>query len=444
MNKKIITSVAILAMGITAQAQVVWDMPSNYAGMNFVPAIFTSNNKATLQLFDDGAGSGKAHFYIYDENCQLSKHFPKATQTQKVETYTEEAFVTPTAAKYQHPPYFSPVYDSNGQKMTAASQAEMIEKLQNKDRYSCNAFTDLDGNPGCYYTNHPYYKDFYLEDVFGQAYPKNFYRINEDGYVYNASSVSYAPVFDELSAEWQKVEGSSEWHELSLGRPFHPDYIDADQLLNVNGIVCTQTLFNDDDKWEYCVPHIGSVSTVYNNNETYSMTSDNKVKISRRVNNVPYYDGVAIYNEDGQLVQTINLGSETTEVNCNEIFFEKMFKLNGKLYLDFSYRLGVGDYYKVLYLYDKSTTSVKEVARAKSVAPFITANGNAINVNIMESDGDSNAVLVNTSGQTMATSHIASGSTSTTINTASVPKGIYNVAVVKGGNVTRPQKIVLK
>lgn len=174
------------------------------------------------------------------------------------------------------------------------------------------------------------------------------------------------------------------------------------------------------------------------------MTSDNKVKISRRVNNVPYYDGVAIYNEDGQLVQTINLGSETTEVNCNEIFFEKMFKLNGKLYLDFSYRLGVGDYYKVLYLYDKSTTSVKEVARAKSVAPFITANGNAINVNIMESDGDSNAVLVNTSGQTMATSHIASGSTSTTINTASVPKGIYNVAVVKGGNVTRAQKIVLK
>lgn len=273
----------------------------------------------------------------------------------------------------------------------------------------------------------------------------------QEAVVMFTSTENQDPVYDDTNAAWSELGSGSSTPSISYTSPKRLEYYDLDNGTQNERFRLSQTLFNDDDKWEYVIITYGGLKTEYGNSYLVNANYDTgKATIRRTVTRSTSPNAIAVYNENGEEVVSFPY-SDLTSYDVFSAELDKIYNLNGKIYLMFSLRCYVpGDsngstfYEYVIYRYDKGTTSVAEVARSRSVAPFVTVDGDNINVTVGEDDGDANAVLVDMSGKSVAAASVSAGSTSATLNAKAVPAGIYNVAVVKGGNVTRAQKVVLK
>lgn len=258
------------------------------------------------------------------------------------------------------------------------------------------------------------------------------------------------PVYNINTAVWAELEGGSVGGYTEYIAPEEFVYTDFDNGTTSGKLIVSQTLFNDDDKWEYLGysyvqtgPSYGDPYLVNANYET------GKATIRRTVSRSTKLDAVVIYSEDGQVLTSIPI-AELSPYKVFHLSVEKIYKLNGKTYIDVYMSCsnpngGFDIFEHAIYRYDKNTTSVSEVARTKSYAhPFVTVEGDNINVNVGEGNDGANAVLVDMGGKSVSSATVPAGSTSATLNANTVPAGIYNVAVVKGGNVTQAQKVVLK
>ncbi|MDE5551336.1 MAG: T9SS type A sorting domain-containing protein [Bacteroidaceae bacterium] len=250
-------------------------------------------------------------------------------------------------------------------------------------------------------------------------YPESYFAII-DGKV-NEIRVSYEPVLDIDHAQWTplKENYSDQTSTMDIEHFYFYDF-DANILYD-SSIRFTQTLFNEDDKWEYILPQLGPIEKHPEDYWVWSSDSNGLV-LKRNVSESQPITGYTIYNEDGNIVASFSIDN----------WMDNVYKLGGNIYFDLRH---------TIYKYDLQSTSIKEVNRSEAKIPSIKMRGR--NIIVEDSQKADEAVLVDMGGRIVATSN-HKGNESITINAANMPAGVYNVAVKNKGRLAAAQKIILK
>lgn len=226
--------------------------------------------------------------------------------------------------------------------------------------------------------------NYFCPELCGKQYPLQFYRWEpNDGCIY-LHQHEYRLTY---TGEWETVsEGSSEGESGVMSFDFQ-DYDEASYT--DRSFSLSQTLFNDDEKFEYIVPAYGELTTyIYGG---YDRDGDGEID-HRTVQQSNAMVGFKVVSEDGTTLQTV-----TFEDGGNgEI--ESVMRLNGKYYL-VVYVYGSDSY--VFYKIDRQATSVSRVnampaavtARYSLDGQRLTTPRRGVNI-VRRSDGKTEKILV--------------------------------------------------
>ena len=201
-------------------------------------------------------------------------------------------------------------------------------------------------------------------------------------------------------------------------------------------IALTQTLFNEDESYEYISPIYESLLVRYDESDR---DGDGEIdrKYSQYEANVI---GFRIMSESGSVIQEVKFGNSLVALSSDGEC--EIFKLNGKMYLVWDvveYRIDNEDFnipcYTIIYEINTSNgeSSVKQVgAPVKSkVYPTFPRRGEHVIVEVGDCDKASEVQVTNLSGQVVYRTQISSGQSSISIPSAVLSKGL-NVVTVSG------------
>ncbi|MBO5180856.1 MAG: hypothetical protein J6B92_03075 [Paraprevotella sp.] len=410
----------------TAQAQ---DFTQENGRMFVIPSPMTSNGKAILASYESNESSHVVTFY--DEKLNATKsitlNLPAGIPTG---SWTEEATVVPTGAKASD---YSNINIHDADASIDAANIKSVVALANamnqyygyesNDENRYVGFMDIDGRISCYQP----YTNFYLESFLGKQYPTNYITL-ADGHICSINR-DYQPVYNENDAQWNKVPGNdySYIQYTDLEFFFYTDY-DANIELAEAKIYCSQTLFNDDNAWEFIYP-IYQEEISYGTPRYYN-SSENGVTLRREVRKDAKSIGNKVIDESG---------NELYRFECQ--YINNAFRLNGKTYLQGSTHSG-GMMPSVYYLYslDGKGNAIKSV-RTTDNRKLANVGDGVINVNVDGENG--NVVLTNMGGMTIDRKQ-TNGEAVIRFNTRHLSKGVYNVTLQRDGHNVANEKIVVK
>lgn len=196
--------------------------------------------------------------------------------------------------------------------------------------------------------------------------------------------------------------------------PIYFEFSDYDNNRCVEqGFNISQTLFNNDEKYEALVPK-------YTQKE------------------VMYPTGLSVVSEDGTELYSIELDFALPEYSD----YFKLMKINGKLYIavqDETY-----DNY-VFFEINRETSSIKQVAKLKGmrVSPTIAEQTDNITVELGEGSNAKEIVVVNGNGQVVKQIPVKNGERQVTINAGSLNRGL-NILNARGAKGNNNCKIIVK
>lgn len=288
---------------------------------------------------------------------------------------------------------------------------------------------------------------YFAYDYFGFSYPKVFFIENSEGVV-GYTNVTYDVVYSDWVKDESKVVSCS-----------------ADQnrirLCNVNlnqgdgradaYFELSQTLFNEDDKFEYLLPKYelstkGNVSNasfdVYPDDGSESITTTRSTIVSAQ--KYLALEGFQVVAEDGIVVA--------------DIAFDNDFE--GNIYLDCAYLISIGEFRylafdgyvsgreaTVFYKIDSATSAINKVKTTTSslvLNPTIVHRGAIVSVQLGDSnEGGSDIAVVSVSGALVQKYYVPAGQTSIKfrVNTSS---GMYCVSRLQKNKPIETKKILVK
>lgn len=413
--KRILLSAALAAAtALNATAQEV----ARVSEIEITPSALTSNGKPVPIGIDDE----KQEVTIFDTDFNVVKKFNYSCDPHTSRRYSEIATVKPSGAKVKWENSNDVTIDNIP--VAATTVSEMTQKLTeifgSSDFYG---FTDHKGRTSCW---SPSLSGCYESQWLGAKYPHTYFCI-EDGYI-KEIHVDYEVEFnqDDIdNAEWITY-GDVEEDTYYRG-PVGIEYMDYDANIAFDeNTSCTQTLFNDDDKWEYIVAKYGPVEKDPGNYRSWDRNENGIVLMRNSVENQPCV-GIDIKNEDGDIIASIS---------TNIDWYYDIYKIGGNIYLSFY----DGDY--VFYKYDRQSTEIKEVTRSEAKRANVRVNGRSITVEADGKDVDE-VELFDMGGRKMASS-ARKGAGHLNLNAGNAADGVYSVALKKRGRLVGAQKIVLK
>ena len=189
----------------------------------------------------------------------------------------------------------------------------------------------------------------------------------------------------------------------------YPESISVYDYNNNSGdfeITLTQTLFNDDEKFEYIL-----------------LQEDNE--------NRSYYKSLQVISEDGTILQTLEFPNKVYGANVKLVIIGK------SRYLAFGEYEGEDDFhclnmYKINKSADPSKVSIATAPMRVSVSPRMASRNQDINV-VAEGNGVREVIVTNAAGQVVYSTKVAAGETNVKINSRRLSSGL-NVVSVKGAD----------
>lgn len=205
---------------------------------------------------------------------------------------------------------------------------------------------------------------------------------------------------------------------------FHFYNLDEDQYYSSEDLFVTQTLFNDDDKYEYVRSKFKAVAAENGGTEYATV-------------------GFEVVQDDGTVVLSIDY--EESE-DYDTWWF--IVKLNGEMYWftvqSYYHR---GRYSYCIYKIDKTASSVKKVKTLSGIkiAPRVVGKSHPVNIAFSHEAGEGTTVVVTAlDGKVVAKRNVDAGETSIDISTARMTSGLYNFTVFSKGKVVENGKVIVK
>lgn len=219
--------------------------------------MLTTSGKAIVYTFNSNTGE----VTLYTPDFEVDRTFTVPVQYTS-RSITEQATVVATGMNAVPTTYYGSNNYSSSYLFYAESQEDMISKLTAQYGYSYTAFTDPMGNPACYRND----GTFKYENVFGKMYPTEWFAFMDGNVRYiSTNDAFYTIAYDESTAVWEVTQEETNTYNATI-RSTKDLYAEGIQLTTgmSGGFYITQTLFNDDDKWE-CImeDRSGPVVTTY-------------------------------------------------------------------------------------------------------------------------------------------------------------------------------------
>ncbi len=290
--KKTLTFMLLLAIAGSTSADLVKKVEGgNDIRVSLCPGMLTTSGKAIVYTLNRSTGE----VTLYTPDFEVDRTFTMPVQEYTERSFTEQATVTPTGMNVVPTTYYGSRNYSSSYLFPAGSQEGMISELEARYGYSLTAFTDPMGNPACYRNDGP----FKCENLLGKQYPTEWFALmNEYVYGISTNDAFYTPTYDESTAVWEVTQEETKTYSPKI-RGIDSMSADGIELVDIDDdSYLTQTLFNDDEKWE-CVmeDRSGPAKTIYSNTNI-SVNEDGTVTITRDGREGPQGEAYAVDDKD--------------------------------------------------------------------------------------------------------------------------------------------------
>ena len=266
-------------------------------------------------------------------------------------------------------------------------------------------------------------------------------------------TVHYVSEFS-FTGEWEKeADGENEPYDNWLDHTgvWSLRVGDFGKTYDEYGICATQTVFNNDEKWEFLRPVYAPVKSE-DEYYTYERDRDGDGEIDYKYttyeNMVKAYE---VVNEDGTVLATIDVPEND---NCDAI----LIQWDGVTYLGMSVSnrvyLNSSDYdyeyegYTVIYSIDRNATEIKRVAAtpAMRVSPSLVNRNSTVNVTLgSETAKDGGELIITDSnGRAIGRRRVEVGQTSVPVTTDRMTSGVYNITLTEKGQKVENARIIVK
>lgn len=214
----------------------------------------------------------------------------------------------------------------------------------------------------------------------------------------------------------------------------HADFWNYDAGTGANkdfSVKLTQTLFNNDDKWEYVVP-VFETQTSYGGGMDILGEENGKELVAGYYYEEDVQTGCKVVSEDGQTLFTLT----------GELYIYLM--LNGK-------RCVVMDNYdnflSTLYEINSESTGLTKVAEqrgAMRVRPSVIGRNSTLTIQLGETDRDGELSITNANGQLIRQTKVEKGTDQVELNSGNLPQGLYQVTLRQQGQTKGSHKFIVR
>ena len=426
-----------------SQASVAQELvfKSSDAECGIVPGKFTYSQSPFITVLSEPesaeGGQPNGKLTIMDSRMNVVKTLEIPSENCCATSHTERALVKPTGAEkfYSSEYYWGDIPEDVAIKSSIDFANYMNNYLQTRsDTYVPYFVPGETGVIACCRSNESY---FYLPTFLGLTYPKEYF-VLRGNFIFEID-VYYKPLYDEADAVWtnmgdeQDRGGYSEpfsFEFASFGTGTEGNYLDVD-------ICATQTLFNDDEAWEYLVPVQEENSTI--DGVRVDEVTTEGIVLYRTVRKGMKTTAINVVSENGTVLASIPVVGELLKD------YLQVFLLEGTIFFQLGlYGNNSSEYYDYLYRYDKQGGDLDKVAAVRRSNRFATLDGDRIDVNLDDADANGNLLLTNSLGKVLHSEKVQRGKGSASINTTSLPEGIYNLTLMQRGKVRKNQKMLIK
>lgn len=297
--------------------------------------------------------------------------------------------------------------------------------------------------------------NYFMVDTYGKQYPERAY-LWQNGFLYDYT-IEYIDesvyAEDEVTVEYGEWIGVDTTHWVSVqdyGIGF-VDY-DANQIIseifsNGDGVCLSQTLFNQDEKYEYLsFSHELSEESIYEENcplPEYSSTFT-QYGTGRRAS---AYKSFNVMSEDGTILQTVTFPNG---FNMIELVEAQVIKLADQYYILCQGEMNESETL-LIYKINRSSVgaSVEQVCAPIKVGAFPSiANRNQMITIQLSGDNagnnQTNLQVVDMQGKVLNQQTIPAGQTTTTIPAHRLSNGMNLIKITQGSKTIGTEKVIVK
>ena len=408
------------------------DYSGAYEGGSIIEKI--EYNGGTLFLTNGTYYGNNIAFYFKDN--QLIEVF-----------YTEEKSIEERGNWSEH---YHRFYNMQAAEFTQDNIAEYINVGQNLDfedlRYSFDSYqvdsiAVKDDGSTYFYTN-AYYQSYF----YGKQYPMLYFVWK--GESLEAHGLKYKQTY---TGEWKqelKEDSYYEENEWLWDVQMFPFCV-GEIIGEVDdwGINATQTLFNNDEKWEFLRP---IYTEVISNTRESDRDDDGEIDYKE----ITYRDRLKAYeivSEDGNVLSSFLVPE-------GDYYDPRLILWDGETYFGICVekKIEEDDYtedylyeeYMVIYSIDKNASSVKKIAStpAMRVSPALAERNSTVNVTLdaetVKNGGE--LIITDSNGRTVGRSHVEAGQTSVPVTTDRMGSGVYNITLTEKGQKVENARIIVK
>ena len=382
----LVSAFTVMALAASAQVSEVTKMKGD--GFGFIPKSLTTTGVITPYSTIIGGDRGDGHsteikpaeFTVYDASFNVAKTFsyePKVFKNKVVRMKALADFKTKEVLdKGSEKESFRPVYG------VYDYEKGFLVPVTTMDEFKAAIAKMLSGETVDFFTDDSGNFAFHLDDdwlrivssfdpiTVSESY---FYYNSSDNKLYSVKNLTKIVEVDTSSLDW-KVDETQESHEYKWAESVHAIEVhDYDANCNEGSHeYLSQNVFNNDDKYEYLVKTYKEVSTTTNSTRSISSCpisgiEDGKIVFVKDVEDKYYEPCLVVKDEDGK-----DLFSVSTVDYIGDTF--TIYRANGKTYFGTEEYLGNSLYQYVIYLINKTDTSITELARTQAVKSAKTFN----------------------------------------------------------------------
>ncbi|MBQ8046347.1 MAG: hypothetical protein IJ196_00240 [Prevotella sp.] len=436
---------AAYALASTAQITTTGQADLGYPSHNAIsiPKEFCHTGMPLLTLYDN---SDEENLLIYNEDLELIqtvKRGQEHTFDYRLTYQDEEREVEKVVISDEHEECLYLTFDEWTARQAATDPSFTASRLTittESDGDSLITY-DLSSNPYL-----PIEQLYFNYNYFGKQYPRLYWRC-KNGQMYSCRA-SYSVAY-------------TEWHTTGTHSENMQETLHALLLCNINlnhgdgrsdcYFEVSQTLFNDDDEFEYIIPRYAMSAKGSGNSdihdEPYDPSGEETIELKRKI----------VISEQPFLALTGFQIVDTSGKTVKELLFDDGFEASISPHYAFVITIGTKTYlafegYKdeqrctVFYLVDRSTNSIKKIETAPaqlSVTPIIAPKGTAINVYLDGNQAKNSEIIAySATGAQIKRIAVPAGQASTQLSIAT--PGLYTIIQQQDNSIKASRKIILK
>ena len=444
--RKLLLFLCFLAFATATDAQMVvtsrMELGSPYDYALSIPKEFSFDGKPLITMYDN---SDEKNLLIYDENLNLVKQvdMTKSFSFDYSLTYQDEVRHVTNVKEM----------DKTQESLNMNFQRWLRIQLNVDPNLSPEAISvQLQENGDSiitYKSNNPSYKYLYFAySTFGVKYPK-LYWLASKGNMYECKT--------NYEVEY------SDWQVTNTYTQNKQERLDRIRLCNINlnygdgrannYFIASQTLFNDDENFEYIIPKYklsknsnvgGYPSDIHTGQENESIDTVQTTCISEESD--LYLSGFQVVSSEGNVIKNIDFeaGEGVSRIDLDYAF---VITIGSNTYLAFDGYDSNDKRATLFYKINRTTSDIKKVKVASNsmlVSSTAQEHNAIVNINFTdENNGGSNIVVTSTNG--VKVKQLAVPSNQKSVQFSFVGNaGVYCISRVQKGKISEVKKVLIK